>query len=641
MPVFVPGGPFIPDEVVQDLEDDQLVLFCGAGISIRAGLPSFGGLVEHIYKTLKEPLPTDPAAWIWPDRMLRGIEIKFSAEQFRQALVGHLNKRPKTLDIHKAIMRLAQLRSTGRPRLVSTNFDRYLPMAAKQLGLTFEEHDAPALPIPRNDRLRSWCSLVHLHGKLKRNASNDHLVVTSADFGRAYLRDGYATKFVVELVGSFSVLFIGYSLNDPVMRYMMDAFAADRGIRRDAARQRAYIFVAEDNPVPAEEWQRRGITPVRYSAADDHAALRLTLAEWAKARDDWLSNKERVIRSIAAKGPGTLDPSDQSNLTWALAGGGPDDHFGASVLARDREVAVAKFPGSKAGQATLLAGLSTSGAHHPMPTPVEICVASWLVQHLDSVPVLGWALEQWQASRHLALPLRDIIRQRLPMGPPLSAAYEAVWRVLSGASFQPRALDVWHLDATLRRLKDGLPDAEIRLEALGLLKPQLTLRPVLKAPASEEAAGPEVEFKVYQLVDADVRLVGEDYLQDLWMDLGGWTDRRETLAAIADQLTSLLLEALELWGAIKGASETWDPSVLHQPSIAPHPQNNGLYSWTRLIDLLWIGWRHLDQTDRTGSRALVNRWRQIKYPTFRRMVLAALSESTNWTAQEKLDVLLN
>jgi hypothetical protein len=55
MPVFVPGGPFIPDEVVQDLEDDQLILFCGAGISIQAGLPSFGGLVEHVYKTLKEP----------------------------------------------------------------------------------------------------------------------------------------------------------------------------------------------------------------------------------------------------------------------------------------------------------------------------------------------------------------------------------------------------------------------------------------------------------------------------------------------------------------------------------------------------------------------------------------------------------
>jgi hypothetical protein len=404
--------------------------------------------------------------------------------------------------------------------------------------------------------------------------------------------------------------------------------------------------------VSVEEWQRLGIIPIRYSAADDHAALRLTLAEWAKARDDWLSNKEQMIRSIAAKGPGTLDPSDQSNLTWALAGGGPDDYFGAAVLAglgasapatwlsifqeHDREVAAAEPPNSKAGKATLLAGLSTSSAHDLIPTRVEIGVASWLVQHLDSEPVLDWALGQWQASRHLALPLRDVIRQRLSRGPQLSPAYETVWRVLSGASFQPRALDAGHLVITLRRPKNGLPDAEVRLEALNLLEPQLMLRPVPKA-----AAAPGVAPTVSQLVNSDVRLVGEDHLQDLWMDLDGWPDRRETLAAVADQLTSLLLEALELWAAIRGASETWDWSVLHQPSIAPHPQNLGFYSWTRLIDMLWIGWSRLDQTDRARSRALVDRWRQMKYPTFRRMVLAALTESTNWTPQEKLDVLLS
>ena len=34
MPKFVKGGPVVPDELVQSLEDDRVVIFCGAGISM-------------------------------------------------------------------------------------------------------------------------------------------------------------------------------------------------------------------------------------------------------------------------------------------------------------------------------------------------------------------------------------------------------------------------------------------------------------------------------------------------------------------------------------------------------------------------------------------------------------------------------
>ena len=32
MPSFIAHGPLLPDELVQDLEDDRVVLFCGAGL---------------------------------------------------------------------------------------------------------------------------------------------------------------------------------------------------------------------------------------------------------------------------------------------------------------------------------------------------------------------------------------------------------------------------------------------------------------------------------------------------------------------------------------------------------------------------------------------------------------------------------
>lgn len=59
-------------------------------------------------------------------------------------------------------------------------------------------------------------------------ASLNRLVVTSGDFGLAYLVERWASRFVSELFRKLYSVFVGYSLNDPVMKYMMDAIAADR-----------------------------------------------------------------------------------------------------------------------------------------------------------------------------------------------------------------------------------------------------------------------------------------------------------------------------------------------------------------------------------------------------------------------------
>ncbi|WP_409364889.1 SIR2 family protein [Bradyrhizobium sp. JYMT SZCCT0428] len=53
-------------------------------------------------------------------------------------------------------------------------------------------------------------------------------MLTSGDFGLAYLTERWASRFVSELFRNYVVCFVGYSINDPVLRYMMDALAADR-----------------------------------------------------------------------------------------------------------------------------------------------------------------------------------------------------------------------------------------------------------------------------------------------------------------------------------------------------------------------------------------------------------------------------
>ena len=49
------------------------------------------------------------------------------------------------------------------------------------------------------------------------------MVITDEDFGRAYMTEGWAARFLVELFSNFTILFVGYSYDDTIMSYLTRA----------------------------------------------------------------------------------------------------------------------------------------------------------------------------------------------------------------------------------------------------------------------------------------------------------------------------------------------------------------------------------------------------------------------------------
>ena len=52
---FCPEGPNIPDRLLEDRDNGQVVFFCGAGISMNSGLPSFLELTWNVINRLRVP----------------------------------------------------------------------------------------------------------------------------------------------------------------------------------------------------------------------------------------------------------------------------------------------------------------------------------------------------------------------------------------------------------------------------------------------------------------------------------------------------------------------------------------------------------------------------------------------------------
>ena len=99
----------------------------------------------------------------------------------------------------------------------------------------------------------------------------DRLVISSGDFGLAYLTERWAARFVSELFRNYTVCFVGYSINDPVLRYMMDALAADRLLGESPPEMFAFGSYSKGKETERDnEWKAKNVTPILYREHNRH-----------------------------------------------------------------------------------------------------------------------------------------------------------------------------------------------------------------------------------------------------------------------------------------------------------------------------------------------------------------------------------
>lgn len=226
------------DRIIDALRDNRLVIFAGAGVSMGhpSNLSSFWTLANDIAQgtgfTPKDPL----------DRFLGELHHHKVAVHDRAVKLLSLEGSAPN-ELHHNLLRL--FRNAADVRLVTTNFDRHFVTAATELFNTIPDvYRAPALP-----RGYNFSGIVHVHGILPWAQD---LVLTDSDFGKAYLTEGWARQFLVDVFHNYTVLFVGYSHDDAVMNYLARALPVERVAGRFA--------LTDKNG----NWDLLGITPIIF-----------------------------------------------------------------------------------------------------------------------------------------------------------------------------------------------------------------------------------------------------------------------------------------------------------------------------------------------------------------------------------------
>ena len=578
------AGAELPAELVRAHKNGCLALFVGAGVSKPApsSLPLLDGLADRVAERLDFS-----AEGTAEDRLQelddRNLNVRAAARQIVSESVS-----PNAA--HWAVAALAM--AGPSPRVVTTNYDRHLSACLPEAAVSFEP---PVLPSGAD-----FSGVVYLHGSIAQDAAQ--LVLTRGDFARSYMAEGSPTlRFLHQLFVSQVVLFLGYSLNDTLMRYIVEA-----------VNDNANLYTLTDKPDSAD-WQKLGIKPVGYRSHDDLPGV---LNGWADRASASFEDHGRWVARIVS-GPiahDDLSPQDESYLTEVVAD--PDlvriftEHARGSVWFRW----VAKGPGAK-----LFTPSEDLNA-------TETALVQWFMWHHNDDEETATEMVRLIVENGGRLHETLWLNMAMAPDPRGGASRETVNRLLLVLceAVPPDYPEFVPVVLRLIRQCETPQDDDLFVELVNRAwRP--AVRPLNPALRPLEQLGP---FEA-ACADPDGDPKRRRHDRDVW------TERRH----LAADLLSIVDNHLRRVHRIEAIAGNPDPFEI-RPAVESHPQNQGATSVDFLVDAARDLWEILADDLSEVAIGFLYSWASSQWTVLNRLAIHAWTQRGDVSAEAKIAWLL-
>lgn len=198
------------DTIIKLIRKGDVSLFIGAGFSIKAGAPSVHTIIESLLEDLteeqKEELSNKPQL----DEVSSLYELYFSRDQLTQKLKSIFTFTPNDLSDQQALIKIPQIKT-----IFTTNYETLIED---------EYHDRCNVIVQDTDLINldsRYPSIYKIHGDFSHP---DKIIISQNDYTEFYTKHSQQVlwqKICSELVQRH-ILFIGYSLSDSNIKYIID-----------------------------------------------------------------------------------------------------------------------------------------------------------------------------------------------------------------------------------------------------------------------------------------------------------------------------------------------------------------------------------------------------------------------------------
>lgn len=226
------------DRIKVSMNSGKLTLFCGAGTSYDAGIPTWDKLLENLFSEMLKSMKGESEDLRFDISAVEasGITEKASAliiakyiknnlkDKFQETLRKALYKEnPDTCPVIESIVELARPRRDGKSidSIITFNFDCLFEEQLSKSSISHKAIHSESIKCSQNE-----LPIYHVHGFLPRhkdvNVKGE--VVFSEDGYHSQFIEPYSWSNIIQIqkLTQNTCLFIGVSLTDPNMRRLLD-----------------------------------------------------------------------------------------------------------------------------------------------------------------------------------------------------------------------------------------------------------------------------------------------------------------------------------------------------------------------------------------------------------------------------------
>lgn len=621
-------GPGFPFELVDAMLDGKVVFLCGAGISAPM-LPGFWALVTKCFELLKVEYTLAENAALSAGRyeeVLGSLERRLAEPALFTRTIAQQLSAPAKLNLsnHTTILRLSR-DLNNRPCVVTTNFDILLEKAYFKKSKSKTETKAQSLAgqeIPRPGTAE-FGGIIHLHGRLsdaQLGLSQTPLIVTSSEYGDAYMRSGWASRFLFDLCRCKTIVLVGYSASDAPVRYFLNVLEADR--ERFSDLHKVYALDSEPEPTkPSPGWEALGVVPLIYQKEVDpstgkkgHAALWRDLSLLADIVERPRVRRRELAIAVLSKPLESIDKFERQSIHWLFKG------------QRDLNVVAIKTITDKAW----FNFFHDEGIWSDKDATVII--AGWIANDLLSIDRYHVAID-W--IEKLGKPFVDRIFRSVEHKTELPSIWKRAWRLVFHLKLSPELDWVNQPYSIACRLNtDVVLNGDLQL-AIEMLSPKLKLRESFSSVYSQPPV--EEPKSLQDIVWARLSIPNEGELSDLLVVLSKHVDAVTVLNIATEKFHESIRLAVDI-GAIE---DDYDRTNHDVPSVEFHAQNDCHEGLVLLAQLLTSVLPKAVKRNRNVALSTASTWKTAPGLVGSRLWLNAQRNAELFTADEALAYLLD
>ncbi len=243
----------IPLELIEQIQKGNVVLFCGAGISMGPeGLPSGPGGAQ-LTQELAERAGLGDVSGMWLPEVAQDYELKLGHQSLIQHVINRIDD-PKysPLRTHQLI--------TALPfnKIITTNWDNLLEEALRQARQPFVKvvRD-PDIAFADEEKVL----LIKLHGSIEQK---DTIVITDDDYYDIFYRLPEIAKVVGAYFTTRTILFLGFGLADEDFKQLYLRVVRHLGRHK----KRAYAVQLRPRELDIEYWERKNVKVIACDATE-------------------------------------------------------------------------------------------------------------------------------------------------------------------------------------------------------------------------------------------------------------------------------------------------------------------------------------------------------------------------------------